>query len=139
MCFNPEQDRHNWYTRLMFVQHFACLAPVYGRDTGTGNPGFTFFNRGGGPLSVDPLNKNDRTQNAHLLLFGPTGAGKSATALDKLAQMIAIYRSRIFLLEAGNSFGLPETTLSPWDSPFIVSASSPVRPSRWRRSVIRIC
>jgi hypothetical protein len=36
----------------------------------------------------------------------PTGAGKSATALDKLAQMIAIYRSRIFLLEAGNSFGL---------------------------------
>jgi hypothetical protein len=69
MCFNPEQDRHNWYTRLMFVQHFACLAPVYGRDTGTGNPGFTFFNRGGGPLSVDPLNKNDRTQNAHLLLF----------------------------------------------------------------------
>jgi len=106
MCFNPEQDRHNWYTRLMFVQHFSCLAPVYGRDTGTGNPGFTFFNRGGGPLSVDPLNKNDRTQNAHLLLFGPTGAGKSATALDKLAQMIAIYRSRIFLLEAGNSFGL---------------------------------
>jgi conjugative transfer ATPase len=28
MCFNPSQDRHNWYTRLMFVQHFACLAPV---------------------------------------------------------------------------------------------------------------
>lgn len=106
MCFNPAQDRHNWYTRLMFVQHFACLAPVYGRDTGTGNPGFTFFNRGGGPLSVDPLNRNDRTQNAHLMLFGPTGAGKSATALVKLAQMMAIYRPRIFLIEAGNSFGL---------------------------------
>nr|WP_310615738.1 conjugative transfer ATPase [Pantoea cypripedii] len=106
MCFNPEQDRHNWYTRLMFVQHFACLAPMYGRDTGTGNPGFTFFNRGGGPLSVDPLNRNDRTQNAHLMLFGPTGAGKSATALVKLAQMMAIYRPRIFLIEAGNSFGL---------------------------------
>ncbi|MBK0096664.1 conjugative transfer ATPase [Erwinia sp. S63] len=106
MCFNPAQDRHNWYTRLMFVQHFACLAPVYGRDTGTGHPGFTFFNRGGGPLSVDPLNRNDRTQNAHLMLFGPTGAGKSATALVKLAQMMAIYRPRIFLIEAGNSFGL---------------------------------
>ncbi|RAT12197.1 conjugative transfer ATPase [Lonsdalea quercina] len=106
MCFNPTQDRQNWYTRLMFVQHFACLAPVYGRDTGTGNPGFTFFNRGGGPLSVDPLNRNDRTQNAHLMLFGPTGAGKSATALVKLAQMMAIYRPRIFLIEAGNSFGL---------------------------------
>ncbi|EDU1414793.1 conjugative transfer ATPase [Salmonella enterica subsp. enterica] len=106
MCFNPQMDKHNWYTRLMFVQHFACLAPIYGRDTGTGHPGLTFWNRGGGPLSVDPLNKNDRTQNAHLLLFGPTGAGKSATALDKLAQMVAIYRPRIFLLEAGNSFGL---------------------------------
>lgn len=106
MCFNPQLDRHNWYTRLMFVQHFACLAPVYGRDTGTGNPGFTFFNRGGGPLSVDPLNKADRTQNAHKLLFGPTGAGKSATALCELAQMMAIYRPRIFLIEAGNSFGL---------------------------------
>jgi len=106
MCFNPQQDRHHWYSRLMFVQHFASLAPVYGRDTGTGNPGFTFFNRGGGPLSVDPLNKNDRTQNAHKLLFGPTGAGKSSTALCELAQMMAIYRPRIFLLEAGNSFGL---------------------------------
>lgn len=106
MCFNPQLDRHNWYTRLMFVQHFACLSPVYGRDTGTGNYGLTFFNRGGGPLSVDPLNKEDRTQNAHLLLFGPTGAGKSATAVDKLSQMVAIYRSRIFLIEAGNSFGL---------------------------------
>ncbi|MGP2520277.1 conjugative transfer ATPase [Pantoea ananatis] len=106
MCFNPQHDRHNWYTRLMFVQHFACMAPVYGRDTGTGHHGLTFFNRGGGPLSVDPLNKADRTQNAHLLLFGPTGAGKSATAVDKLSQMLAIYRPRIFLIEAGNSFGL---------------------------------
>ncbi|QAB32031.1 conjugative transfer ATPase [Pantoea ananatis] len=106
MCFNPQHDRHNWYTRLMFVQHFACMAPVYGRDTGTGHHGLTFFNRGGGPLSVDPLNKADRTQNAHLLLFGPTGAGKSATAVDKLSQMLAVYRPRIFLIEAGNSFGL---------------------------------
>jgi hypothetical protein len=56
MCFNPEQDRHNWYTRLMFVQHFACLAPVYGRDTGTATRLY-LFNRGGGPLSVDPSTK----------------------------------------------------------------------------------
>ncbi|TWD39066.1 conjugative transfer ATPase [Pantoea sp. SJZ147] len=106
MCFNPQHDRQNWYTRLMFVQHFACMVPVYGRDTGTGHHGLSFFNRGGGPLSVDPLNKADRTQNAHLLLFGPTGAGKSATVVDKMTQMAAIYRPRIFLLEAGNSFGL---------------------------------
>lgn len=106
MCFNPQLERHNWYTSLMFAQHFACLVPVYGRDTGTGNPGLTFFNRGGGPLSFDPLSKADRTQNAHKLLFGPTGAGKSATALAELAQMMAVYRPRIFLIEAGNSSGL---------------------------------
>lgn len=106
MCFNPALDKKNWYTRLMFVQHFACLAPVYGRDTGTGHPGFTFFNRGGSPLSFDPLNKEDRTQNAHLLLFGPTGSGKSATMTAAFSQMMAIHKPRLFIIEAGNSFGL---------------------------------
>lgn len=106
MCFNPDADKNHWYSRLMFVQHFACLLPVFGRDTGTGNPGFSFFNRGGAPLSFDPLNKEDRTQNAHLLLFGPTGSGKSATLCSALAQLMAVHRPRLFLLEAGNSFGL---------------------------------
>ncbi len=46
MCFNPARDKHHWYTRLTFVQHLANLSPLFGRDTGTGNPGFTFFNRG---------------------------------------------------------------------------------------------
>ncbi len=106
MCFNPDIDKNNWYSRLTFVQHFACLLPVFGRDTGTGNPGFSFFNRGGAPLTFDPLNKNDRTQNAHLLLFGPTGSGKSATLCSSLSQLMAVHRPRLFLLEAGNSFGL---------------------------------
>jgi len=106
MCFNPDADKNNWYSRLTFVQHFACLLPVFGRDTGTGNPGLSFFNRGGAPLSFDPLNKEDRTQNAHLLLFGPTGSGKSATLCAALSQLMAVHRSRLFLLEAGNSFGL---------------------------------
>ncbi|EQA1304027.1 TraC family protein, partial [Escherichia coli] len=79
MCFDPDTDRKQWYTRLMWVQHLAGLLPVTGRETGTGHPGFSFFNRGGDVLTFDPLNKLDRTQNAHLLLFGPTGAGKSAT------------------------------------------------------------
>jgi len=106
MCFNPDADKNHWYSRLTFVQHFACLLPVFGRDTGTGNPGLSFFNRGGAPLSFDPLNKEDRTQNAHLLLFGPTGSGKSATLCAALSQLMAVHRSRLFLLEAGNSFGL---------------------------------
>ncbi|CNF71528.1 Type IV secretory pathway%2C VirB4 components [Yersinia enterocolitica] len=57
MCFNPMHDKKHWYTRLTFVQHMANLLPVFGRDTGTGHPGFTFFNRGGAPLTFDPLNR----------------------------------------------------------------------------------
>jgi len=106
MCFNPDTDKKHWYTRLTFVQHLAGLLPVTGRETGTGHPGFSFFNRGGEPLTFDPLNKEDRTQNAHLLLFGPTGAGKSATLCTSLLQQMAMHRPRLFIAEAGNSFGL---------------------------------
>ncbi|STU60004.1 type IV secretory pathway, VirB4 component [Klebsiella pneumoniae subsp. ozaenae] len=106
MCFNPETDKKHWYTRLTFVQHLAGLLPVTGRETGTGNPGLSFFNRGGDLLTVDPLNKDDRSQNAHMLLFGPTGAGKSATLCAATTQLMAVHRPRLFIAEAGNSFGL---------------------------------
>ncbi|EBZ4144326.1 conjugative transfer ATPase [Salmonella enterica subsp. enterica serovar Kottbus] len=106
MCFNPQLDKKNWYTRLTWVQHLAGLLPVTGRSQGTGHPGFSFFNRGGELLSFDPLNSLDRTQNAHLLLFGPTGAGKSATLCSALSQLMAVHRPRLFIAEAGNSFGL---------------------------------
>lgn len=106
MCFNPETDKKHWYTRLTWVQHLAGLLPVTGRETGTGNPGLSFFNRGGDILTVDPLNKHDRSQNAHMLYFGPTGAGKSATLCATLTQTMAVHRPRLFVAEAGNSFGL---------------------------------
>jgi septin family protein len=64
------------------------------------------FNRGGGPITFDPLNRLDRQMNAHLFLFGPTGSGKSATLNNLLNQVTAIYRPRLFIVEAGNSFGL---------------------------------
>ncbi|NWC00527.1 conjugative transfer ATPase [Pseudomonas gingeri] len=104
--FNPGMRDSQWYTPLMFAQHVANLAPVWGRSEGTGHPGFTFFNRGGGPLTFDPLNRLDRQMNAHLFLFGPTGAGKSATLNNLLNQVTALYRPRVFIAEAGNSFGL---------------------------------
>ncbi|XQK43501.1 conjugative transfer ATPase [Escherichia coli] len=72
----------------------------------TGHPGICYFNRGGAPLCFDPLNKLDRAQNGHLLLLGPTGAGKSATLNTKIAQLMALHRPRLFIIEAGNSFGL---------------------------------
>ncbi|CAI07468.1 conserved hypothetical protein [Aromatoleum aromaticum EbN1] len=104
--FDPALDKRQWYTQLMFAQHAANLAPVWGRSLGTGHPGITFFNRGGGPITFDPLNRLDRQMNAHLFLFGPTGSGKSATLNNILNQVTAIYRPRLFIVEAGNSFGL---------------------------------
>ena len=104
--FNPDLDKRHWYTQLMFAQHAANLAPVWGRSQGTGHPGITFFNRGGGLITFDPLNRLDRQMNAHLFLFGPTGAGKSATLNTLLNQITALYRPRLFIVEAGNSFGL---------------------------------
>ncbi|WP_423817541.1 conjugative transfer ATPase [Saezia sanguinis] len=104
--YDPNQDKRSWYAQLMFAQHAANLMPVWGRNQGTGHPGITMFNRGGGTVTFDPLNRLDRQMNAHLFLFGPTGSGKSATLNNLLNQMVAMYRPRLFVVEAGNSFGL---------------------------------
>ncbi|STJ20568.1 putative plasmid-related outer membrane ATPase [Escherichia coli] len=32
MCFDPDMDRKQWHTRLMWVQHLAGLLPVTGRE-----------------------------------------------------------------------------------------------------------
>ncbi|MDE8035232.1 conjugative transfer ATPase [Actinobacillus equuli subsp. equuli] len=106
MNFNPQLDTKHYYTKYYFVQHLANLLPVFGRDTGTGNPGITYFNRGGAPFDFDPLNRKDRTKNAHKLLLGPTGSGKSATLCAQMSQLMAVHRPRLFIVEAGNSFGL---------------------------------
>jgi len=106
MVYDPNLDRRARMGRLTFTQPVANLVPVYGRSRGTGNPGFTFFNRGGEPLSFDPLSLEDRKKNGHLLLLGPTGAGKSATLVSLLCQVMAMVRPRLYIVEAGNSFGL---------------------------------
>ena len=107
MNFNPQDDAtHHLYTKFNFVQHITNLLPIFGRKIGTRHPGITFFNRGGAPLDFDPFSKLDRTKNAHTLILGPTGAGKSATLNGNIAQIMAIYKPRMFIIEAGNSFGL---------------------------------
>ncbi|MBC7501850.1 MAG: conjugative transfer ATPase [Herminiimonas sp.] len=93
-------------SRFVFASHIASFLPLYGRARGTGNPGFWFWNRGGEPLLFDPLNRHDRKKNAHLLMLGPTGAGKSATGCNLAMQVAAIYRPRFVIVELGGSFDL---------------------------------
>ena len=85
-----------------------CLrrSPLHGRSKGTGHPGLVFFNRGAEPLVFDPPHRADRKKNAHMLILGPTGAGKSTMLVYLLQQMAAMYRPRVFIIEAGGSFSL---------------------------------
>ncbi len=106
MAYNESLDKTRRRSRLMFSSHAANLLPVYGRSRGTGHPGLVFFNRGAEPLAFDPLHPDDRKKNAHMLILGPTGAGKSALLVYLLQQMTAMYRPRIFIIEAGGSFTL---------------------------------
>ena len=106
MAYDVLLDKTHRRSRLVFSSHAANLLPVYGRSRGTGHSGLVFFNRGAEPLTFDPLNQADRKKNAHMLILGPTGAGKSALLVYLLQQMVAVYRPRIFIIEAGGSFSL---------------------------------
>ncbi|WP_404299115.1 conjugative transfer ATPase [Alicycliphilus denitrificans] len=105
--FDTEFDkRYLVRSRLTFASHIAALLPVYGRSRGSAHPGMWFWNRGGEPLWMDPLNRSDRKKNAHMLTFGPTGAGKSATLVYQCMLTMAVHRPRLIIVDAGNSFGL---------------------------------
>jgi conjugative transfer ATPase len=106
MAYDVSLDKTSRRSRLVFSSHTANLLPLYGRSKGTGHPGLVFFNRGAEPLVFDPLHREDRKKNAHMLILGPTGAGKSALLVYLLQQMAAMYRPRIFIIEAGGSFSL---------------------------------
>ena len=106
MAYDASLDKRRRRSRLVFSSHAANLLPVYGRSRGTGHPGLVFFNRGGEPLVFDPLHSADRKKNAHMLILGPTGAGKSALLVYLLQQMLAAHRPRIFIIEVGGSFSL---------------------------------
>ena len=106
MAYHPAMDKTRRRSRLAFSHHIAALLPCYGRSRGSGHPGMLFFNRGAEPISFDPLNPKDRKKSAHSVILGPTGAGKSALLVYLLMHMMALYRPRIVIIEAGNSFGL---------------------------------
>lgn len=105
-AYDPKLDQLNLRQRLIYCNHLANIMPVYGRSTGTGNPCIVNYNRGGEAFTCDPLLSGDRSKNAHLFLFGPTGAGKSATLVYLQMMITAVYNPRWVVVEAGNSFGL---------------------------------
>lgn len=105
MSFNYQVDQtQSKSTRLTYTNHLACFLPLYGRGRGTGNPGNLFFNRIGEPMMFDPV--KDKTRVAHGLIFGPTGAGKSALINYMVLHDMAMLKQRLFIIEKGNSFGL---------------------------------
>ncbi|WP_339671709.1 conjugative transfer ATPase [Dasania marina] len=106
MNYEPIREKINRKSRLVFSSDLARLLPFYGRSRGTGHPGMVFFNRGGEPLTFDPLNKLDRAKNAFGLVLGPPGSGKSALMVYVLLQVVAIYGARIYIIEKGGSYKL---------------------------------
>ncbi|MCG7904292.1 MAG: conjugative transfer ATPase [Candidatus Thiodiazotropha weberae] len=105
--WNPKVDRKFIRRgRLQWDSHLSRIVPFLGRGTGTGHPGIFAFNRIGVPLTFDPLNSQDRSKNAHMLVLGPTGSGKTATLVSMLMHTMAVHRPRLFLITALPTFGL---------------------------------
>ena len=106
MGYRYSLSQIRYRSSIIYVKDAASLLPLYGRAHGSGRLGTAFFNRGGGLLSYNPLDLRDRAKNGHLFVFGPTGAGKSATLNYLQMLLMAFHRPRIFVVEAGNSYGL---------------------------------
>ena len=75
-----------WITSPAFCRFF-------GRSVGTGNPGVIHYNRSAEPLAFDPLHVEDRRKNAHSLILGPTGSGKTSLLISQLLHMMAMRKA----------------------------------------------
>ncbi len=105
MCYDYQFDKKNSYrSRYILLSEIAKLLPFYGRSRGTGHPGLMAFNRGGEPWFYDIY--NDKTKNAHALILGETGTGKSNLLVFLLMQLLAVYQPYLFIVEAGGTFDL---------------------------------
>ncbi|MCB1713524.1 MAG: conjugative transfer ATPase [Candidatus Competibacteraceae bacterium] len=107
MVYDWHHERqHALRSRLTYTAHLAATLPFFGRSTGTQNPCFVMYRRDGQPYTLNPFHPHDRSRVAHTVLFGPTGSGKSATAISFAMQSMAVNRPRQIIIEKGNSFGL---------------------------------
>lgn len=107
LCYRFDFDKkYHYRSRYLTGKQISQLLPLYGRERGTNHPLLVLFNRGGEPLTLDPFHPRDKDFNSHLILLGTTGSGKSAMIASLLMQTMAVYRPRIVVIDAGNSFGL---------------------------------
>ena len=105
MAYDFEKDKkYHYRSQYVALSDIAKLLPFYGRSRGTKNPGMVMFNRGGEPWLYDLF--QDKTKNSHFLLLGETGTGKSNTLNFLIMHMLALYKPRFFIIEAGGSFDL---------------------------------
>lgn len=104
MNFKPELDKKRVYLRSMWAQHAANLSLIFGRTEGSGNPCHVYFNRGGAPIFFDPYNKKEKENNSFGFVVGPPGSGKSVDLCNRVYQIMAMKRPRLFIVEYGGSF-----------------------------------
>jgi conjugative transfer ATPase len=105
MCYDFHFDKQNAYrSRYFLLSDIAKLLPFYGRSRGTIHPGLVCFNRGGEPWFYDFM--QDKTKNAHFLLLGDSGTGKSNLLCFIIMYLLARYFPRIFIIDVGGSFDL---------------------------------
>ncbi|OEE35295.1 conjugative transfer ATPase [Vibrio genomosp. F10 str. ZF-129] len=104
MCFDPTIPNAKKCLVPIYLHDVGNLSFFFGREVGSGNPLLLMFNRSGSVLTKDIMVKKDRQANAHMLVTGTTGAGKSATLVYLTLLLIAIKRPRLYIIEAGGSF-----------------------------------
>ncbi|CDI04782.1 hypothetical protein BN873_p70020 [Candidatus Competibacter denitrificans Run_A_D11] len=105
---------HSLRSRFAYSAHVAATLPFYGRSTGTSHPCFVMYRRDGQTFTLNPYHAGDRMRVAHMTIFGPTGSGKSATAIAQAMQSMAVNRPRQIIIEKGNSFGLMVAYYARW-------------------------
>ena len=94
------RERHQWLANSM------AASPLWGKATGSGRPGFTFFDRAGQPVMLDILHEEDHDKAPHALIVGPTGTGKSALLNYLALQALKVHRPHVYIIDVGDSFRL---------------------------------
>ncbi|EGR5063506.1 conjugative transfer ATPase [Vibrio cholerae] len=105
LVMDPVLDIRRRRGRLNWLNLSVSLMPFIGRKRGNDDPKnkrcMTLFNRGGEIINIDPVNKES---NAHMVLLGPTGTGKSATLNKAIIELLIFHNARLVIAEAGMSF-----------------------------------